>query len=415
MYKYFKATFFIWLVFLISPISSVLISLKNFRAPWVKNVLWAFVVFYGFNFVIYDEMMDANRYAEKLVNLHRTEVGLDNFFDLFLSDEESSYLDVAGPITAFLVSRFTENSSVLFGIYAMIFGFFYSRNLWFLLDRTTGKLKPAAMLLLLIIFLMIPFWSINGFRFWTASQVFIFGMLPYIFVEKKLKYFLIASSSILFHFSFFIPLVILFFSYAYTKNLTILFYAFLASFLFSFIELQPLQDFLLQHAPDFLHKKLTTYVNADYAENLEVASAGAKWFITLKYQTINFLALSLISLCFLLHREFIRSNPVFFNSFCLILYLAIANNVLSSIPSVGRFMVLNQYFTFCLAFFLIQHYDNRFVWLKRTLYLATPFLLIFIVYTLRIGLQSMNVMLLTGNPFLSIGAPGKSLLDFFKK
>lgn len=243
MYKNIKSILFIWTVFLLSPIVSLFMALKNYRAPWVKNVFWAFIVFYGFNFVIYDEMMDANRYAEKLSTLHHTEVSLSNFFNLFLSDEESSYLDIAGPITTFLVSRFTENSSVLFGVYATIFGFFYSRNIWFLLDRTTGRIKPAAMILFIVVCLIVPFWSINGFRFWTASQVFIFGMLPYLFIEKKLRYFLIASSSVLFHFSFFLPLIIVFFSYAYTKNLTILFYAFLASFLFSFVELQPVSGF----------------------------------------------------------------------------------------------------------------------------------------------------------------------------
>lgn len=415
MYRHFKATLFIWLVFLISPIASVVISLKNFRAPWVKNVFWAFIIFYGFNFVIYDELMDANRYADKLEILYHTEVSFNNFFSLFLSDEESSYLDIAGPVITFLVSRFTENSSVLFGVYAMVFGFYYSRNIWFLLDRTTGKISPAAIVLLLIISLIIPFWSINGFRFWTASQVFIFGMLPYLFVEKKLKYFLIASISVLFHFSFFLPLIIVFFSYTYTKNLTLLFYAFLASLLFNFVELQPIQDFLLQYAPEFLHKKLTTYVNDSYAENLEIASASAKWFITLKTHAVNYLAFSLVSLSFIFHREFIKTNRVFFNSFCLILYLTIANNVLSSIPSISRFLTISHYFTFAFSFFLIQHSDSKFTWLKRSIYLSMPLILVFIVYTLRIGLQTINVILVTGNPFLSIGATGMPMLDIFKK
>jgi len=414
MYKHFKATSFLWLIFLISPISSLIISLKNFRAPWVKNIFWAFIVFYGVNFVIYDEFMDANRYAEKLVELHHTDVSLDNFFGLFLSDDESSFLDVAGPITTFVISRFTEKSAVLFGTYALIFGFFYARNIWFLLDHTSGKLKPAALILLVVLLLIIPFWSINGFRFWTASQVFIFGMLPYLFVEKKSKYLIIASLAILFHFSFFLPLIIIYFSYAYPKNLTILFYAFLASFLFNFVELQPIQDFLLQYAPDFLHKKLTTYVNDNYAENLEIASASAKWFVTLKFQAINILTLALVSLCFGLHREFIKSNKIFLDSFCLILYLSIVNNILSSIPSVGRFAVLNQYFTLCFAFLLIQQYNN-FIWLKRSVYLSIPLLLVFVMYSLRIGLQTINVLLVTGNPFLSINEQGRAMLDFFKQ
>ncbi|WP_199117570.1 hypothetical protein [Pedobacter sp. ASV28] len=134
MYKQFRENIFIWVIFLLSPIISLFVAFRNYRAPWVKNVAWAFIIFYGVNFFIYDELMDANRYAEKLKNLHETEITTDNFLDLFFSDEESSYLDFAAPVTTFLISRFTDNYAVLFGAYALIFGFFYSRNIWFLLD-----------------------------------------------------------------------------------------------------------------------------------------------------------------------------------------------------------------------------------------------------------------------------------------
>jgi len=403
------------MVFLLSPIVSVLISLKNFRAPWVKNIVWAFIVFYGFNFVIYDELMDANRYAEKIVILHQTDVSFDNFFGLFLSDEESSYLDVAAPMISFVISCFTDKPAILFGIYALIFGFFYSRNIWFLLDRTKGRIDPAALILLIAILLIVPFWSINGFRFWTATQVFIYGMLPYLFFGKKKKYLLISGASVLFHFSFLLPMAVLCFSYTYTKNLSILFIAFLASFMFSFAELKPIQDFLIQYAPGFLHKKLTTYLSDNFAENIEIASASAKWFVTMKSQALNTLTLVLVSLSFIFHRRYIKENPVFLHSFCLILYLSIVNNALSSIPSVGRFLILNSYFTFCFAFLLIQKDARQFVWLRRAVYLSLPLLGVFVMYTLRIGAQTINVLVLTGNPVLNIGDPGRALLDFFKK
>src|SRR5690606_20695017 len=123
-----------------------------------------------------------------------------NFLDLFFSDEESSYLDFAAPVITFVIARFTENYAILFGTYALIFGFFYSRNIWFILDRMKEDIKPAALIVFIMICLLVPFWSINGFRFWTATHVFIYGMLPYMFLEKHPKYLLIASLSVLFHF-----------------------------------------------------------------------------------------------------------------------------------------------------------------------------------------------------------------------
>lgn len=415
MYQNFRERIFIWAVFILSPIASLVISLKNYRAAWVKNVVWAFIVFYGANFFIYDEFMDANRYAEKLKTLHHTEITTDNFLGLFFSDEESSYLDFAAPVITFVIARFTENHAVLFGVYAFVFGFFYSRNLWFLLENLEEGLKPATLIIFVMICLLVPFWSINGFRFWTATQVFLYGMLPYVFGNKEKKYFLIACLAIVFHFSYFIPILIVGFSYAYTKNLTVLFYAFLCSFLFSFIQLQGLQSFLLSHAPDFLHKKLTTYVNQDYADNLKEAGTGAKWFVILKGQVITWFGLFIVCFSFILHRNFISSKPVLFNSFCMILYLLIGFNILSAIPSFGRFLLPSYYLAFCFAFLLVQQYSSHFVWLRRSVYIATPLLVIYIVFTLRIGLQTMNVLVLTSNPILSIGEQGYSMLDWFKK
>jgi EpsG family len=415
MYKQFRENIFIWVIFFLSPIISLFVALRNYRAPWVKNVAWAFIIFYGVNFFIYDELMDANRYAEKLKNLHETEITTDNFLDLFFSDEESSYLDFAAPVTTFLISRFTDNYAILFGTYALIFGFFYSRNIWFLLDRMDENLRPASLILFIMICLVVPFWSINGFRFWTATQVFIYGMLPYIFLEKRTKYLLMASSAVFFHFSFIIPLGIVYFSYTYTKNLTVLFYAFLCSFFFSFVQLQSLQEFLLNHAPEFLHKKLTTYVNQSYADNLQEAETGTKWFILLKAQVIKCFAFFIIIFSFVFHRNFISSKPTLLNSFCMILYLLIGFNILSAIPAFGRFLLPSYYLTFCFAFLLVQNYSDHFIWLKRVVYIATPLLAVYVAYTFRIGLQTINVLVITGNPILCIGEQGRSMLDWFKK
>jgi hypothetical protein len=415
MYKNIRERFFIWAIFILSPLASLVISLKNYRESWVKNVVWAFIVFYGLNFFIYDELMDANRYAEKLKVLNHTEINTENFFGLFFSDEESSYLDFAAPVITFVIARFTENYAVLFATYAFIFGFFYSRNLWYLLENLEDSIKPASLIVFIMIALLVPFWSINGFRFWTATQVFLYGMLPYIFSEKRPKYLIIASLSVLFHFSYFIPLFLIYFSNAYTKNLTVLFYAFLCSFLFSFVKLQGLQDFLLSHAPDFLHKKLTTYVNQDYADNLKEAESGAKWFVILKGQVVAWFGLFIICYSFILHRNFISSKPILFNSFCMILYMLIAFNILSAIPSFGRFLLPSYYLAFCFAFLLVENYPKTFLWLRRSIYIASPLLAIYIVFTLRIGLQTINVLVITSNPILSIGQQGHALLDWFKK
>lgn len=415
MYKRYRLSLFVWGLFLVSPLVSLCIVLRSYKGPLVKNVLWAFIIFYGFNFVIYDEFMDANRYAERLVTLHRTEVGLDNFLGLFLSDDESSFLDAAGPLITFVVSRFTESATVLFGAYAMVFGFFYSRNVFFVLERTEGKLKIVSWIALSIICLIIPFWSINGFRFWTASQLFLYGMLPYLFEEKKRKYLLISACSVLFHFSFAIPLAVVIFSGMLTRNLTVLYIAFLVSFLFNFVQLQPLQDFLMQYAPDFLHTKLHTYVNENYAGNLEAAQETTKWFVLFKSELIRYFGVILISILYFLNREYIKEREVLMNTFCMILYFSVFNNVIASIPSVGRFQLLNYFLLYSFVLMIVQNDSGEFLWLKRSICLAAPLLAIFVTFQLRIGFQTINILTITGNPFLCIDEKGEAVLDFFKQ
>jgi hypothetical protein len=415
MYKRYRISLFVWALFLVSPLVSLCIALRSYKGPLVKNVLWAFIIFYGFNFVIYDEFMDANRYAERLVTLHRTEVGFDNFLGLFLSDDESSFLDMAGPLTTFMVSRFTESAAALFGVYAMIFGFFYSRNVFFVLGLAEGRLKIVSWIVLSIVCLIIPFWSINGFRFWTASQLFLYGMLPYLFEEKKTKYLLISACSVLFHFSFAIPVAVVLFSRVLTRNLTVLYVAFLVSFLFNFIQLQPLQEFLMQYAPDFLHTKLHTYVNENYAGNLEAAQETTKWFVLFKSELIRYFGLIFISILYFLNRNYIKNNAVLMNAFCMILYFSVINNVIASIPSVGRFQLLNYFLLYSFVLLMVQNDQEEFIWLKRSVYLAAPLLAIFVAFQLRIGFQTINILTITGNPFLCIGEKGKAVLDFFKQ
>ena len=415
MQKNYKLSVYVWILFLISPFLSLIISIRNYKVFWAKNVAWAFIVFYGFNFVIFDELMDANRYAENFVILHNKEITLDNFLSSLLSDEESTYLDFASPVIIFITSRFTDNPTFLFAVFAMVFGYFYTRNLWYLLEKVEEKILFLSVLVFAIASLVIPFWSMNGFRFWTASHIFIYGLLPFLFEGRQTRHLLIASISILFHFSFIVPVAILLSTYFFSINIRILFYLFLSTFLISSVNLQALQEFLMQYAPAILQKKLQSYVNQDYADSLESARQASKWFIILRSEFTSYFALILTSILYYTKLETIKSNKAFFAVFAFILYYSLIANLLCLIPSGGRFLQISYFLLYGFIFLLLTKYYSEALWLRRVVCLALPLILFFIIFQLRIGFQTMNILLIVGNPLISAVDPGMAILDFLKR
>ena len=124
----------ITLFLLIQPFAGVLVALKHYRESWSKNMIWFFIAFYGFTLVISNTAIDANRVRDALSVWHHTRMNFSNFTELFFS-ESSGFIDFVQPLSMFIVSRFTDNHNILFGFYGLIFGFFYSRNIWYLFDH----------------------------------------------------------------------------------------------------------------------------------------------------------------------------------------------------------------------------------------------------------------------------------------
>ncbi|WP_207536138.1 EpsG family protein [Desertivirga arenae] len=414
MKKDYKSTLYIWLLFLLSPFLTLLYSLRNNNPGWAKNILWAFIVFYGFNFVISDDKMDANRYAENFIILHNKEITFENFLSSLLTDEESSFLDFACPVIQFIVSRFTDNPSALFGSFAIIYGFFYTRNLWFLLDKVEGKLPVLSVAIFSIVALAMPFWSINGFRFWAASHIFLYGLLQYLYGERNRKHLLMASVSILFHFSFIIPLVIVISSSVVKWNLKVLFYLFLASFLVTSFNLQPLQDFLMRYSPAIFQKKLHTYVNQDYADSIETAKQSTKWFVIMRSDFLRYFALLLATLVYFRSSEILKKNPVYLYVFAFILFFSSVTNIIGIIPSVGRFQMISYFLLYGFVFLILQHYWWEVRAIKRAVLVCLPLIVFFVVFQFRLGFQTINVLTFIGNPLISIVDPGMAMIDFIK-
>ena len=80
------------LLFLLSPFVALLVALKKYKASWAKNVVWFFVVFYGFTFVIVSDYVDSAGYRDHLIELHSVDLNLRNFSQLFFQKNQNCQL-----------------------------------------------------------------------------------------------------------------------------------------------------------------------------------------------------------------------------------------------------------------------------------------------------------------------------------
>ncbi|MDN3658899.1 EpsG family protein [Ferruginibacter paludis] len=397
-----------WYLFLIFPFLTAIIALKNYKAPWAKNIVWAFIVFYGFTFGMSKETStgestaDITRYAQQIKDLYNQDLSFGEIINLYQQNDD---IDIARLTIAIGVSRITDNQQVLTAIYAFIFGFFFTRNFWFLLDRLRGKIKPLTILLMACFFLVNPFWNINGFRFHTAVQIFIYGLLPFIFEGKK-KSILFCALAILVHFSFLVPMAVLSI-YLLLGNRTLFFFCFfLASMVSSEINIAGLNTFIQENAPEDLDERTASYRGEervqDYREgtgfaDTENESLHAKIYL----QCLQWPLMALLVFLFFIYRKIGRVNRAFSNSLAFTLLFWGFANFMSSLPSGGRFLAVASLSALPLLIFYVQNVANE-KFIRNKILILSPALLFFIIISTRMGLYSISVNTLISNPVVAL-------------
>ena len=119
--------------------------------------------------------MDSSRYVTKLKELYNTPLNWDVFIANFYS-EESSTVDIYQPLLTYILSLVTDNGNILFAVFGILFGYFYSRNIWLLLDYSKNQRMTRVMIAIIVTFsCVIGFWNLNGVRMWTAAHMFFYG------------------------------------------------------------------------------------------------------------------------------------------------------------------------------------------------------------------------------------------------
>lgn len=384
-------------------------AIQHYRAAWAKNIIWGFVVFFGFTFGLSEETSvaksssDVFRNTTEVKTLHQKQLTSRDVYELYKKNDD---LDFVKLTIAILVSRVTDNPQVLLGIYGLIFGFFFSRNIWYLLERLNGKIKGFTLLFLVAFIIINPFWNINGFRFYTATHIFIYGLLPFLY-EGKRKGLLWSALSVTVHFSFVVPVLVLL-TYAVLRNRTVIYFIlFVGSTITSEINLESFNAFIEARAPAALSERTSSYRSKGYVTEFREGSKSyiekSSWHAVYYQKALSWVLTAFIIFLFFKRRQLAQIHPRLLNALSFVLLMTSVANLLSSLPSGGRYLTIASLAACSLiVFYMHEKYYNPFM--KTLKYLVVPALLLFIIVSLRMGFYTLSLNTFIANPIVAIVA-----------
>lgn len=388
------------------PFVGLIYSAFNWRKPLLKNVIWIFSVYFGLVFIYFIEGVDAVGYAKELgdaASLNFTEA-FQNYF------QKGGNIDIYTTTITIILSRLTTNTHILFAVYAAIFGFFYSRNIDFVIKYLNKNNALYVSLFFLLYILINPIWNINIVRFFTAAQVFVYGAMPSVFGnhKRKLHWVLI---SLLIHWSF-IFVVIAFIIWNFTpKNLHIYFGIYLISLFVNTLDL----GFVNLENWGVLGGRIGLYANEDAIGRYDEAMEALGWHVKLSKEIMHFIIqLTIIALYFIIRIRYKRTTPfIRLYTFSLLIYSMSRLLQTFNYPEAYRLVDLSLMFVLPVIIFIISYLPKKSLRVKFLL-LSIP-LVFTITFRIRIGMDYYGISLILGN-FISAAFVEdiSPLITFFK-
>jgi hypothetical protein len=403
-----------YIAFLVWPLFSLVFSILNYRSTYSKNILWFFCAFFGFTFIISDPYMDANRYKTHLEKMYDKN---DQSYVQLLKEPYTnkgiySGTDIYSHLITTTVSRFTRDFRIFFAIIGLIYGYFYSRNLFYLIEKCKeNKLIFLSILFIFTIALVIPFWNINGYRFYTAAHIFIFGVLRMIF-EKKYRYAIFIVLSPLVHFSFVLPAVLFLIFLVLGNRIGIYLFALFISLFFVDLSPKTINE-NAELAPIFMQNKVKGYSAKDYVELVQKNQIGMNWYVKGHNYALQFCIYSMIIITFLKRKKFLvdKISLTLFSFGVLMFAMA---NIVSSIPSMDRFYLL-AYILLLSAFIMIFQLFPKDILIKKLPVVYLIPIIIFATVEIRIGFDFLGLNSLFLNPFIApFFTDSPALIEFIK-
>lgn len=345
--KYYLYLFVIW------PFLAFLTAISNFGRKDSRLIIYAFIIYYGLNYVLPTEgYVDAVGYSHGLIT--NAALSFSDFFrsggGLYSSDNSMDFVE---PLISFIVSRFTTDHRVLFGVYAALFGFFYLKSISFAYSMHRQNPGLDSLIHLIFFIVILPVTAINGVRMWTAAWIFLYGALN-IILYRDPRYFIITTASVFVHWSYLSAnAILLIYFFAGNRELVYLPLA-ASSFVLPRLLTNTFQRLSLMLGGG-LQNRYEMYSGEEYGLVLREHAQEAAWFMRIGYDLVfYYLIVSTLIVHFGLGK--IINSRLEKSMFCFLLLFLSFVNFGESIPSFGeRFKIV--FFLFA-AFYLLYSYSR---------------------------------------------------------
>lgn len=389
------------------PLGSLISALKNWRQPWAMNIFWIVCIYMGAiqiflpDGALLGDGADGGRYVMRLIEMHDDSKSLlEQIAYNFVYNGSMDYYQL---IMTWLVSRITDNGHILFTCFALVFGYFYSRNIWYVMNRLDNVAGKTMFAFVALFFLACPIWKINGVRMWTATHILVYSILPYVMEgEKRNLKWLIAVPFV--HFSF-LYITVLSLIYVSLPNRfisgniilkNVILTVFVLSMVMSSLNIDALATYLEQISPESYEERIELY-SADYVlDNAKERISNVNWYVRTSGD-ICFWAINILLLLCVIGKQ--RNNEKDYMLYYCLIISALAN-VASQIPSGGRFITVAHLFSLAYILWRLSIFDDSLF--RKVANIAFYPLLITIVFSIREGMDYYGISLVFGNFFTTI-------------
>lgn len=383
------------LLALIYPVFGFLFSLRYIDKKWFQIVVVILCTYFGYTMYVEDPIYDSSRYKDFFLEVYWIK---KDYFSFLVEQINSIYVqDYYQSTAAYLISRFTKDYQVYFGFLGFVFGCVYSKNIYLTSHFISKKNIFSILFFFSFLFLYGP-WEINGARYSTAIQFFVFVILNYfLYNNKKILYLLLVIPLI--HFSFLLPIFLLFIFFLFKKLVlkshTLFLFLFVSSFLLDLFVTDFLNN-IVHYFPAFIANKLIAYTSIDAINEYNSGKSDLSFLAKLADFSGKFYFIGVyVFIYFYTKKNLKKLQSIDVNFISFFLYYASVFSVLAFLPSFSRYINLSIILSFVIILKLIKNYQLT-KKINNRLILASIgiFLLIYVGRSIRYG------MLFLGDGFL---------------
>jgi hypothetical protein len=397
-----------WALFLFLPIAAYLRAFRNVFNKDNQKVILAFSFFYGFT--VFLSGGDIIRYEQSFAEVIYYDWNtywyfLTNLFSdgnhIYSSNVVNIKPDIFALSLQFLVSRFTDNPRWFWAILSVIYTFLTLSFINEIKKEINLSQKSFALRVFLIgILLIVPFYvGVTGVRFWTALYFFLIFAMRFT-RSKKIKYLILSSFSLLFHYTFFIPVLLLFISPFVPKKKIFYNVLLIVGIVFAFSSsvsnsFNAINSFISPLEDSRIVSNATVYTDVDLLNNRVESLNKNNWYVSLSSNGMLYFLL-ILGIMDLFGVFKFKETLFLKKSYPLLFLFLILTLVTLNMGSLSRFKYV--YFLLLLSRFVIlaglQPENKK---MKAITKIFVPFLALYILVTFRAGFYFVDPLLLINN------------------